>query len=76
MSFRPKGETFRFNGVKPQTRPIFLLVEFKVMEYKRIQRVYGLDSNTEYNVEFKKRIISLDFFGSFFHRWKKEQQTM
>jgi len=49
-------------------RPIFILPEFKVMEYKRIQRVYGLDSNTEYNVEFKKRKISLDFLFRFVSR--------
>jgi len=49
-------------------RPIFILPEFKVMEYKRIQRVYGLDSNTEYNVEFKKGKISLDFLFCFVSR--------
>ena len=49
-------------------RPIFILPEFKVMEYKRIQRVYGLDSNTEYNVEFKKGKISLDFLFRFVSR--------
>ena len=49
-------------------RPIFIMLESEVMEYKRIQRVYGLDSNTEYNVEFKKRKRSLDLLFRFVSR--------
>jgi len=49
-------------------RPIFIMLESEVMEYKRIQRVYGLDSNTKYNVEFKKGKRSLDFLFRFVSR--------